>query len=70
MKKTFYSNPTKRQLILVISLTLIGNTLLILSSTNLFKEPFFQSKYLMIYFLMMGSIVATLKLVSNYRTNQ
>lgn len=64
--KSFFTNPTKKHLVLFGILWFTSNTLLIMSITNLFAESFFQKKYVMIYFLMIGSTITTGKLYSNY----
>jgi uncharacterized membrane protein YjjP (DUF1212 family) len=67
--KSFYHNPTLKTIIIFSILWIISNTLLILSMTDLFTESLFQKKYLMIYFLMIGSTIATGKLFFNYWKN-
>ena len=70
IKKSFITNPSKKNLILFTSLWLFGLILLALSTTDLFTESFFQKRYVMIYFLMIGSTVATGKLYINYWKNK
>jgi len=64
--ESFLTNPTKKHLILFGLLWFVSIILLILSTTDLFTESFFQKKYVLIYFLMIGSTVATGKLYFNY----
>jgi len=68
--QSFLTNPTKKHLILFGLLWFISNTLLTLSITDLFTESFFQKNYVMIYFLMIGSTIATGKLYINYWKNK
>jgi len=70
LKKNWMNNPSKKNVILFTGASFLGIALLILSTTNLFTESFFQKKYLLIYFLMIGSTVATIKLNINYWKNK
>lgn len=66
-KKTdWINNPTRKQLILFTVLWILGNTLLILSISDLFTESVFQRKYIMIYLLIFGSTLATFNLYRNF----
>jgi hypothetical protein len=65
-KKNWKNNPSKKNLVLFTGLWFLGITLLILSTTDLFKESFFQKKNLMIFLLIIGSTVATAKLHFKY----
>lgn len=69
-KKNWKNNPSKKNLILFTGLWFLGIALLILSTTDLFKESFFQKKNLMIYFLIVGSTLATAKLHCKYWKNK
>ena len=68
-KRNFYHNPTSKTVIIFWVIWLISNMLLILSITDLLTESFFQKEYLMIYFLMIASTIATIKVQMNYRKN-
>ncbi|PCI08479.1 MAG: hypothetical protein COB73_06870 [Flavobacteriaceae bacterium] len=70
IKRNFIKNPSKKNLILFTLLWFLGITLLILSTTDLFIENFLQKRYIMIYFLMIGSTIATVKLYMNYWRNK
>ena len=70
VKRNFIKNPTRKNLILFILLWFVGIFLLTLSTTDLFTESFFQKKYIMIYFLMIGSTITTGKLYYNYWKNK
>ena len=69
-KRNFIKNPSKKNLVTFTILWLLGIVLLTLSITNLFTESFFQGKYVMIYLLMIGSTIATIKLYRNYWRNR
>lgn len=64
--KNWTKNPSKNQLILIILISLIGNLMLITAMTNLFTESMLNGKYLILYFLMLGSIFTTVKVYFNY----
>ena len=66
-KRNYIKNPSKKNLTLFTLLWLLGIVLLTLSTTDLFSESFFQKKYFMIYFLMIGSTLAIVKVHTNYR---
>lgn len=68
--QNFLTNPTKKHLILLGLLWFISIILLILSITDLFTESFFSKKYVMMYFLMIGSTVTMGKLYFNYWKNK
>jgi hypothetical protein len=70
VKRNFIKNPTIKNLILFTLLWFVGILLLTLSTTDLFTESFFQKKYVIIYFLMIGSTIATGKLYFNYWKNK
>ncbi len=64
--RNFVESPSKKHIILFTSLWLLSIVLLVLSATDLFTEPFFQKKYVMIHFLMLGSTLAIGKLHLSY----
>ena len=70
VKRNFIKNPTSKNLILFTLLWFVGIFLLTLSTTDLFSESFFQKKNVMIYFLMIGSTIATAKIHINYWKNK
>lgn len=70
VKRNFIKNPSIKNLILFTLLWFVGILLLTLSATDLFTESFFQKRYVMIYFLMIGSTIATGKLYINYWKNK
>lgn len=59
-------NPSRKQMILFTLLYFAGILLLVLSMTDLFTESLFQGKYLLLYFLIIGSTLATFKIHLNY----
>ena len=69
-KRNFMKNPSIKNLVLFTLLWFVGILLLTLSTTDLFTESFFQKKYVMIYFLIIGSTIATGKLYFNYWKNK
>lgn len=70
IKRNFIKNPSIKNLILFTLFWFVGIILLILSTTDLFTESFFQKKYVMIYFLMTGSTITIGKLYFNYWKNK
>jgi len=66
-KNNWFKNPSHKQIILSTLLYFTGILLLILSMTDLFTESIFQGKYSLIYFLILGSTLTTLKIHLNYR---
>ena len=69
-KESFLKNPTKKHLIIFGLLWFISIILLTLSITDLFTESFFQKKYVMMYFLIIGSSITTGRLYFNYWKNK
>ena len=65
-KNNFYYHPSKTQLVLVLSAFIIGNIMLVFVMKNFFTEGIFQSKYFVLYFLMLGSLITTAKVCLNY----
>jgi len=68
-KTNWINHPSKKQLILLTTIWILGVVLLVISMTNLFKESIFQVKYVLIYFLLIGSTVAIVRLYRNYYKN-
>lgn len=69
-KENFLTNPSKKIFVFFTIFWLLGTALLILSTTNLFTENFFQRQYLMIYLLMFGATLMVFKLYINYWKNK
>ncbi|AXT19480.1 hypothetical protein D1817_06235 [Flavobacteriaceae bacterium] len=69
IKNIWINNPSRKQLIVFISLWFIGITLLALVVTDLFTETLFQSKNSIVLLLMGTSTVVIFKLLLNYIKN-
>ncbi len=65
-KNNWVKNPSRPQMILCTLVYFVSVVLLVLSMTDLFTENIFQGKYLLLYFVIIGATLATLKLHSNY----
>ena len=65
-KNNWINNPSRKQLLLFTLVYFIAILLLVLSMTNLFTESIIQKKYIMIYFLIIGSTLAIIKVHHNY----
>ncbi|MEP6626528.1 MAG: hypothetical protein ABJA32_01040 [Ginsengibacter sp.] len=62
-------NPTRKQLVLVFSVWLVGIFLIILSTTNLFTESLLQKKYFWFGILVVMSSITLLLVARNYFRN-
>ncbi len=60
---------SKNQVLAIVGICTIGNAFLILSMTNFFSESFLNRKYLLLYFLIAGSIFTAFKVSLNYLKN-
>ncbi len=65
-KRNWVTHPTKRNILIIATVWVIGNGLLILSTTDLFTESFLSKKYILIYGLMIMSTWTTFKVTLNY----
>ncbi len=65
-KKNWVTHPTRGNLLTIVTIWLVGNGLLILSTTDLLTESFFNTKYVMIYAMMIMSTWTTFKMFRNY----
>ncbi|WP_228451020.1 hypothetical protein, partial [Marnyiella aurantia] len=65
-KRNWVTHPTKRNLLIIVTMWFVGNSLLILSTTDLFTESFFNKKYIIIYAMMIMSTWTTFKVIRNY----
>lgn len=54
----FIKKPTKTQMIVIAALWFIGALLLVLATSDLFRESMLQQKYIMTNLLLIGSTVA------------
>ena len=72
-KRNWVTHPTKRNLMIIVTVWFIANGLLILSTTDFFTESFLNKKYILIYAIMIMSTLTTFKVILNYsrtrRTN-
>jgi hypothetical protein len=66
MKKNWIEKPTAKQAIILISIGLIGDTLLLCSMTNFFTESAFQKQNITLWFLFFASISTVLHIGINY----
>ena len=69
-KSSWVTNPTRKQIILTNLVWLTGITLMILSMTYLFKENPFESKNIMLFFLIIIATITEIKVTYNYSKNQ
>jgi hypothetical protein len=65
-QRNWVTHPTKRNLLIIVTIWCVGNGLLILSTTDLFTERFINKKYVMIYAMMIMSTWTTFKVLRNY----
>ena len=65
-KRNWVTHPTKRNLLIMVTIWLVGNGLLILSLTDLFTESFLNRRNIVIYIMMIISTRSTFSLVLNY----
>ena len=65
-QRNWVTHPTKRNLLIIVTIWCVGNGLLILSTTDLFTESFINKKYVMIYAMMIMSTWTTFKVLRNY----
>lgn len=65
-QSTLFTNPSKKQVIAVTTLWVIGFLLVVLSVTNLFQESLFQLKNVFMYFWVILSFFSVLKIHSSY----
>lgn len=64
--RNLVENPTKKSLVLFTSLWFVGVVLLVMATTDLFTESFFQRKNGMIWLLMIFSTMTIVKVHLNY----
>lgn len=65
-KKNWLTHPTKQNLLIIMAVWFVGNTLLILSATNFFTNSFFDTEYVMSYFMIILTTWTTFKIILNY----
>ncbi|TXF75060.1 hypothetical protein [Chryseobacterium sp.] len=68
MKKleNWVHNPSKKTVIIFSTLSVIGITLNLLAMSDLFTETVFQSKYLMMWFIMVANVFVVATICINY----
>jgi hypothetical protein len=64
-QSNWIKNPTKKQIILVTIVWLVGVLLLVISMTD-----FFNKKYILFYFLILGTSYIIFKIYFNYFKNK
>jgi hypothetical protein len=69
-KRNFFTNPSKKNLLLFTPLWFLGISLSTLSMTDLFTESFLQKKYIMTYFSMITSTIVIALLYFFYWRNK
>jgi hypothetical protein len=65
-KKNWVTHPTRKILSIFVTIWFLGNGLLILVITDLFTEPFFNTRYMVIYGMMIMSTWTTFMVFLNY----
>lgn len=65
-KQNWVTHPTKRNLFIVLIAWMVANGLLMILITDLFRETFFNKRYVLIYALMLMSTWTMAKAISNY----
>ena len=63
-------HPTKNQMILVVTVQIIGSFLLLLATSNLFTESPFQRNNIVLMLLLIPALIATIKVCKNYFSNK
>ncbi|MBN8649987.1 MAG: hypothetical protein J0L67_01065 [Cytophagales bacterium] len=62
----WYTNPSLKIVLIFSAVWFIGNGLLVLSTTDFFKVPFFSNVSMLILLMMVMSTFQTGKLIRNY----
>ena len=70
IRHNYIKYPTRKFLLIIIFLWIISTFLIILSITNFFTESFFNSRYILMYYLMILSSISSIKLILNYKKNK
>ena len=68
--KNWINNPTKNQLLIVITIWLVGVLLLLLAMTNFFIELPFRKKYIFSYFLIVISTITVFQVYRAYKKSK
>lgn len=64
------NNPTRKQVSIILVLFFVSIFLMLIGVTNFVKEPFFQGKNFVVYFLILGAAGTTFKICNNYYKNK
>ncbi|MAD97317.1 MAG: hypothetical protein CMB99_08335 [Flavobacteriaceae bacterium] len=69
-KKSFYTHPTKKVVIIFVILWVVSTLLLVLAITDGFQESLFKKNNLIINSILFGSTFTTVSLIRNYIKNK
>ncbi len=64
--KTWMDTPTRKQTIIFGLLGIFATVGLILSMTNFLKESLFQGRNFVFFFLLITSVLTTIRIIRNY----
>ena len=70
IRHNYIKYPTRKFLLIFLVSWIISTFLIILSITNFFTESFFNSRYILMYYLMILSSISSIKLILNYKKNK
>lgn len=70
IRHNYIKYPTRKFLLIFLVLWIISTFLIILSRTNFFTESFFNSRYILMYYLMIWSSISAIQLFYNYKNNK
>ncbi len=65
-----FHSPGKVVVIIFVLVWLISTSLIVLSMTDLFQESFFNRRYTMIYLLLAGATISTIRICISYYRNR
>lgn len=69
-KSNWFSHPTFSQVIIFMIACIFGVTLSMLSMTNFFTISPFVGGNILMWFLIIGAVISTIKLIINYNRNK
>ena len=69
-RKRWTTHPTKKNILIIIGIWLVGNFLLLIASTDFFTESLLNKKHILVYILMTMSTMTTARLTTNYFRNK
>lgn len=70
MNDNWIQQPSKTTLLLFTVGWIVGSILLLLAVTNLFQEPLFASKNILVLFLIIVSGISTFYIYQKYRSSK